>query len=759
MSDTSARSALRRDGWMLPLSTAALASGIVLGHHTNHLLPIALCAALGIFCLLVSRKWLRTASWCLLLACVGCVLCYCAEHTSLPPEGSATLTGVIAEDIRVREDGQVRVILRDVVVGENRRIAGAYWTWYLNADDTLPDVLRPGSRVTFKARIYHPQGLTNPEGFDFRGYLLQQNIPAGVYGCENLKEAPSSFSLQTMLAKSRANLDARLRLALGERVGRLASATLLGLRDAMPEEDQAAFRELGIAHVLSVSGYHVGVLAWLLSLLTRRWKAHRRLVTLLTLTILILYALLTGGRPPVVRAVMIWTLLRWSHSRSRAPLPLHLLCFSAMAQLIFSPLQLFSASFQMTYGAMLGLYGIFPALRRTLPREHPLLRRLLTALYISFSAQWGILLPMLYWYGEINPPAVLFNLLLVPLLTGLIALFWIVLLLLPLMPIFTLPGKLTALYAEGLLSLLSSARELPACVLWLRRPGAVFILGFLLASAGLSVYLRRKDRRRLPLLLAGLLLMGTLLLPIPYQGISYVQFDVGNADAAVLHDHDYVTVIDTGETGEEVAGYLHARRLSIDLLVLTHLHSDHAGGLEALLDRDIPIAECVLPLGAEACDVPERVLDLLDRLRATGTRVTYALRQDEFPLPSGNLTVLWPVEGIGHGDANASCLVLLAELDGVRLLLTGDIPQDYGQLATTPADVLKAAHHGSANGTTSDILDLASPSAVLVSCADANRVARVRRISGVPVYATRERGALMLSIQNGTYTIEGFLAP
>lgn len=587
--------------------------------------------------LLLGRRRTRAAGCLLLTFLLGAALGIRTANPTLPPEGDAQVTGVVAGEVDFREEkGQVRVILRDVTLNGEHIASGAYWTYYLKADENIPDFLTPGARISMTAEVYHPQGQRNPHGYDFRQALQQKNILIGLYGAAKLQALPDGLSLYGLAARFNHRMAQTLRDVCGEEAGQLASAVLLGMRDEVPDEEQEQFRRLGIAHILSVSGFHVGVLVALLALLMMPVK-HRRLRMALTLPMLLAYAFLTGGNAPAVRAVLLWALVCWGRIRHKRVLMPHVLCASAMIQLLFAPAQLFSASFQMTYGVMAAICGITA---QTAPNA---------------QKKRG-------WKGKI-------------------------------------------------LSLLSVS-----------------------AAA----------------------LMATILLPAPFSGTEYIQLDMGDADAAVLRQEKHVLVVDAGEYGGDLASYLRAEHLPVDLLVLTHLHSDHAGGVRELLDEGIPIRRCVMPSGALEADFDEEVLPLLARMEANGTVIETVRRGDILQWAEGKLTVLFPPEGFSASNANDGSMALLVEAEGVKLLLTGDLSARYGQYAAVSADVVKAAHHGSKNGTTQAFLDESAPTAVLVSTKRENAADYLRGITDADVYSTLESGAIIIRMADSCFTIEEF---
>lgn len=745
----------------MPCAALLMMAGIALGFQApTSAMPMLCVSAALAGLLLLGRRRTRAAGCLLLTFLLGAALGIRTANPTLPPEGDAQVTGVVAGEVDFRaEKGQVRVILRDVTLNGERIASGAYWTFYLKADEKVPDCLTPGARISMTAEVYHPQGQRNPHGYDFRQALRQKNILIGLYGAAKLQALPDGLSLYGLAARFNHRMAQTLRDVCGEEAGQLASAVLLGMRDEVPDEEQEQFRRLGIAHILSVSGFHVGVLVALLALLMMPVK-HRRLRMALTLPMLLAYAFLTGGNAPAIRAVLLWAIVCWGRIRHKRVLMLHVLCASAMIQLMFAPAQLFSASFQMTYGVMAAICGITAQTAPNAQKKRGWKGKMLSLLSVSAAAQFGVLLPELYWFGRVPLLGIAVNVLLVAGMNVLLLLDWVTLLLTPIPWLAALPGAATRAVSEGFLHLVNALGRF-APTLWTRQPDAWVILGWLLVFAALLPFGKSRNRwqnrkKRLPMLAAGAVLMATILLPAPFSGTEYMQLDMGDADAAVLRQEKHVLVVDAGEYGGDLASYLRAEHLPVDLLVLTHLHSDHAGGVRELLDEGIPIRRCVMPSGALEADFDEEVLPLLARMEANGTVIETVGRGDILQWAEGKLTVLFPPEGFSASNANDGSMALLVEAEGVKLLLTGDLSAQYGQYAAVSADVVKAAHHGSKNGTTQAFLDESAPSAVLVSTKRESAADYLRSITDADVYSTLKSGAIIIRMADSCFTIDQF---
>lgn len=108
-------------------------------------------------------------------------------------------------------------------------------------------------------------------------------------------------------------------------------------------------------------------------------------------------------------------------------------------------------------------------------------------------------------------------------------------------------------------------------------------------------------------------------------------------------------------------------------------------------------------------------------------------------------------------DPNSYSMTLQAQVNGTTMLLTGDLDGVYELYAAVPADVLKAAHHGSAGSSSVDFLEAVAPQTVLVSTGRKERLQMMQEKAGnAQVYSTEQHGALTIHLEENTYTITTF---
>lgn len=744
--------------WVLPWAALMLAAGILLGRMANAALPGWIALGCALMTVVLCRGWGRFMAAGLTVCALGFVLGQAAYHPALPAEGTYTVSGIVTGEIRYGDRGQVKMELHHVTLN-GVKADNAYWSFYLAEEEVLPEGLKPGVMVTMTADVYHPDGADNPDGYDFREYLLQRKMTFGVYGRDDLSCTAAPFTLDGAAAALRHRLSQGLVSAMGEDAGGYASAMLLGVTSLVPSEDREAFSRLGIAHVLSISGFHVGVLAMLIGLLFQALKLSRRLQCGFVGVVLVAYCLLTGAHAPVVRAAVLFLLREYGALRHRQRSSLHLLCASMIGILLVSPCQVTGASFQLTYGAMLGLTLVTPAMQRLWKPRARVLQKLWELTCATMGAQIGVLVPQLYWFGELPLLGLVLNLFVFSLTTGVMTLYWLTLVLLPIPALAGAVGSLAGWVTTLLTGAVRTLGNLNFISLWTKQANMLTLIGWCLLMVAISYLAVLHGRKRLLCGITGGALMILSLIPLPHTTTEYIQFSVGNADAALLYDQEKVVLIDTGESGYDASRYLHHRRLSVDALILTHLHTDHAGGVEALLADRIPVTTCYVPWGGDTLAVSEDMTALMQRLEATGTQIVTLSRGDVIDLPSGKITVLWPEEGRVRPamDPNSYSMTMLAEVQGVTLMLTGDLDGAYEMYAATPADVLKAAHHGSVNSSSEAFLAAVQPQTVLISTGRRDRLERMQEKAGDrDVFSTAQHGALTIRMDAGAYTIETF---
>ncbi|NLW20331.1 MAG: DUF4131 domain-containing protein [Clostridiales bacterium] len=727
----------------------------------------ALGLALALFSagLLFGMPRARALSLLLAFLMLGTLLGGLAAYPSLPPEGSYQVTGRVAGPSARSEDGRrIKAVLLDVTLtredGDRLRVRRAYWTYYAEEEAPLP---LDGQHASFTARLYHPSPQVNPHGFDFREYLLQQGMAVGLSGADSLALSPQGqLTPASPWLRMRDALSRRLDLLFGARAP-LFKALLLGQRDELDEGLQQNFRLAGIAHVLAVSGLHVGFLVLALRGLLGLLRLPPRVTFVVVLLFLLLYCRLLDFSPSVLRASLLAVLLLSGRLLRRRVDPLTSLAAAFVLILLARPLDLFNLGFQLSFLAVLGIITLgdrFMAAMnswrpyRRLPRW---LQALLQAYAITLAASLMTLVPLANAFHRVS----LLGLIISPLAIALIglllqgglavlALSWLSL---PLAGLLARPlSSLAALYTQGV----GLAASLPWASPRLRGFDGIQALG----CYGLVLLASRYTRlRRLPKgILAGVLALALLLPPLMTRqdALRYVQLEAGDADSALILDGPITYVLDTGSHGGDLAALLLREGRQVDALLLTHLHSDHIGGLEQLLDAGVVIKQILLPHGAITAGDLDGVDGLLAPARLAGIPFMELGRGDQLVSGRVRAQVLWPYHGALYPGlpANSGSLVIYWQLEGFGLLTTGDLPAPYAPYALQPAQVMKLSHHGAKADNPAALLELLRPQLALIPASSRQpqrqQAARATLHGlGATTLVTGQTGAITLDFADG----------
>lgn len=754
---------------------------------TRTLMTLALCYALGVvwralewggqdFCIVLAgiltlAAWLggrRRLAACFAAVLLGGVAAFCALLPDMqgftPPTGQVLVRGVAQE---VRQDGDtLRLTLDHIVLEkENRALEGkAAVTSYTQPAFTLAC----GQTVTLRTEIEHLRGPTNPGGVDYtlpnkadgifftmRGEAFSLVQPADPYSpavwAENLRGYVTGQIEQVFKASAP-----------------LMKGILIGNTDALSAADQEALRAAGISHLTAASGLHAGIVAAALWAVLKLFHARRRTRAIWTVAVMGLYCTLVGFTPSIVRAALMLCVVLLSDLTGRrvdAPTQLAAVFWGI---LIFSPLDIFTLSFQLSFAAAAGLIALARPLERALTF---LPRWVASALAVPVAAQLGTLPVVLAHFHELPVFSLVCNIIAVPyatvlLLAGLVAL--LPALVFPALAAYT--GDVVAYLAGWLLDGARWVADIPGSMVHLPPLSPLWITGLalLLILCGRYDFFGRIHRKSwLCIGLSAVLTLGAVIGWLPLRGeLRLTVLDVGQGDAMVLQTPGgKAYLIDAGPADEgydlgesRVVPALYAMGITrLEGAAATHLHSDHAGGMAA-------VVRAMRPQTFYSSEAPDESWQALNAaLSGCGAQTQVLGAGDTLAWDGVNVRVLSPQEG----QKGQRSLVLEIEYQGMTMLICGDLePNEEEELLKRmpPAEVLKVAHHGSGNVTGEDFLHRVSPKVALISVGASNTYGHpapetLMRLyeAGAQVLRTDEKGALTVSMRDGRVHIDYFI--
>ena len=293
------------------------------------------------------------------------------------PIDRALFVGIL-EQIELQPAGQ-RVTLRDVDIKDLPRDATPHRI-RVKTVVAQPE-LRIGQKVGGVASLSAPSGPAEPGAFNFRRQAFFDDLGATGFGFGRLKilkePEESRFSGVTIaiadwIADTRSAIAQRIRSQLPDATGAVAIALTVGDQTALRAAEINAMRDSGLAHLMSISGLHIGIAAGLfffglrLALAFVPWIALRypvkKWAAALAIVAAALYAGLAGWTPPTQRSLLMTGIALLAIMLDRSPISLQLVAWAAAIILMFQPEALLGASFQMSFAAVFALVVVFDRL-------------------------------------------------------------------------------------------------------------------------------------------------------------------------------------------------------------------------------------------------------------------------------------------------------------------------------------------------------------------------------------------------------------
>lgn len=523
-----------------------------------------------------------------------------------------------------------------------------------------------------------------------------------------------------------------VRAVFPEDVSGFLCALLTGDKSGLTDGDYAALRRSGAAHIAAVSGLHLTFFAGFLAIFFPR---RSRAGAALTVFLMLVFAAVAGFTPSVSRAAFMTSMTLLAPLLGRENDGPTTLSAALMALLLFDPYCVLSVSLQLSFASVAGIHlfsrPLYQAMTRPLSRGGSRLRQFLrgelSLLYSNLSVSLGALVlttPLCaYYFGSVSLIAPLTNLLILWAISLLFAPALLLALLgIPLPALAAVPALPVTLLLRYVLAVIRALGSLTFASV---STGGIYLCAWLTLAYLLLIWtLLRRDRRPiLPICAAVCTLCAALLLTSLSSSVwpmTITMLDVGQGQCILLRSGGRTAVIDCGgnedNAGDLAADHLQSMGVSrVDLLILTHCHSDHANGVPELLSR-MEVSSLILPVLADDSAQPLQT-EIVELARSAGTQVLPLERTRALTFGNSTLTLCAP---LGSGDTNEEGLFVLATCGSFDLLVTGDADSFVESLLVKYADlpdieVLAVGHHGSARSTSDVLLDTVTPEIALIS--------------------------------------------
>ncbi len=667
-----------------------------------------------------------------------------------------------------------------------------------------------GDTVRFFSRLKKPRNFGNPGGFDYEWWLKRRGVVATGSVEDGLVITTKKAQGSSAFFGGLRQIASRHIESAGVKNPGLLKALLLGERGAVDKETSEEFIRAGCAHLLAISGLHVGFVAWFFYVITL-WVAKRserlmlainvrKLSAFLALAPVFLYGAIAGFPVSTQRAVIMVAAFVATLLIGRVRDLYNTLALAALIVLVIHPGALWDASFQLSFTAVLAIIYLTPRLGEYFDEEAKektragmITLRLRQMLFATAAATLGTMPLLAMHFNRVSLAAFASNIATVPITTFLTVPLALVSIL-ALAVSNTLANILIRL-ADASLTLTSKLvkffSDLPYSSLWVSTPTYLEAALFYLALVVTGYYLKRSN----PKAALGVVFAVTIIFVGAYAFRGYLVSDtgelkvtylsVGQGDSALVEipsiSNEPVKrmLIDGGgflgtefDTGRNiVAPYLWKRKIrQIEYVVLSHPQRDHMGGLAFIIDNFGPREFWWSGRGELGKDLKKALEDsgtdvlvvdsLSTKREINGVKV-------EFLGPDASVADIAMTE---RRDVNDQSVVMRLLYGKRSFIFTGDISSEVEKRLSTKdavrADVLKVSHHGSRYSSSEGFIKDVSPSVAVVSAGYNNpfgfpHESTLERLKAraVETYRTDIHGAVRVSTDGTSLEVGTYLTP
>lgn len=638
---------------------------------------------------------------------------------------------------------------------------------YLNKEEQI----RIGMFLRVCGKLEEIPGSRNPGEFDSKQYYACQKIYYQMKDGKVCDKSTGYSYFGQFLQEIRQKAGTILDEAAGSYAG-IFQAMILGERGNLDAETKMQYQMAGIMHILAISGLHISFAGMGFFRLLKKAGAGNGVAGAASAFLIYAYGIMTGGSVSAMRAVGMFLVLVGAGIAGRSYDLLSAMALSAIVLLLDAPAYLYSLSFLLSFGAVIGIGALTPEICSLLNLEKKTAKSLAGSVIV-----WLITLPVaLRAYGEVSLAGVILNLLVLPtsgivLASGIFALP-VGLFVIEIAKRVVFPGKCVLFFYEKLCEVvgwiphstwITGSPQLWQCVVYYVMLGVAF--------AGLKW---GKKAASVALVILAVVFLGYH----SRNGLTITCLDIGQGDCCVLKMPGGENfLLDGGSSNKkntavcQILPYLKNQGIAtLDGIFVSHTDQDHISGIEELLElcaqnlATVRVKNLILPDWNTTGEEYEKLKMLAEQ---TGILVQTAREGNLLKTKEAQIEILAPENGADGSDTNEDGMVMEVHFGKFRGLFTGDIGAETEKKlldSMEDVDFLKVAHHGSKYSTCQGFLDVVSPEIAVISCSAKNTYGHpsadtIKRLEdcGAQVEYTMKNGAITVQTDGEGIWLDRFI--
>lgn len=624
--------------------------------------------------------------------------------------------------------------------------------------------LHYGQFISVSANIETPSVNRNQNQFNYQSYLKNQNVHY-ILRVSNLT-ITNQFSPSFLMRLQ--NIRLKIITYLTEKISPTISpyclALISGEKSGFSPEMYEVYQQMGVVHLLAISGLHVNLLIGAIYFLLLKFGITRERAITCLLVFLPFYVILTGANPPVIRAATMTALLLLSEKYTTKWSSFSAICLSFILFFLLQPYVVKEVGFQLSYAVS---FGIILSSRQILTKQQNAFTK---SLAISFISTIMSSVVMMYHFYSFSWVGIFFNLIYVPIFTIIILPGCLTVFVLSFFSteIFHFPEVVLTFFIELVEKLTYIFAKIPHQTIVTGRPNTVILVLIIIT---IIIFFSQWQKKKFPFWIFICFCFLCYLASFNFSGkVSFI--DVGQGDSILIqlpyNQGNYL--IDTGGQllfekeawakkrkpftigGSTLTPVLKSKGInSLDKVIITHSDADHMEGLDDL-QKNITINELIYAKGAENKPIMKEALVAMPKVKQT-----IILVGAKWQIGENSFECLYP-DKAGEGG-NDDSIVLKAVLDDKVWLFTGDLEAN-GEMGISEqpikADILKVGHHGSKTSSSKEFIQKVKPTFAVISCGLNNRFGHPHaetintlETAGVTILRTDVQGEIIYTFGKG----------
>ena len=631
------------------------------------------------------------------------------------------------------------------ILGNEKIIGNYYFKTEVEKNNFVKDY-QLGDKVEVNGTFNKPNNNTVFNLFNYHKYLETKKI----YYLMDISSIKKIANNKNIFYKIINLIDKRINTYKSKKY---LKAFILGKTDLLDDDIKTNYQELGVSHLLAISGMHISLFSGIILFLLKKCHIGGNISYFITILFLLFYMKLTGNTSSVSRAVILFMLLTFNKMFNFKLSTLKIWCFTFSIIIFKNPYSLVDVGFQFSF--TVSFYLIL--LQKNLTSNN----YFIGLLKISFVSLLVSLPISIYYFYQVNFLSIIWNLIFVPLVSIIIFPLSLITFIIP--------------YFDALLYLLINIMESIAGVcnsikmfqFIFGKPSLIWIFLYYLI---ITLWLYKKYFVFKYVLIGLLVFQYFKLLIIPNN--FFMMIDVGQGDSLLIHYNNVSILIDTGGKVSYQKEKWQERKTKsiadsklipllksygirkINYLVTTHGDYDHMG--EAInLVNNFKVDNVIFNCG-EYQDLEKELIKVLEK-----KKIKYYSCIKELNIDSSKLYFLQTKK---YDNENDNSNVIYTEFGNYRFLFMGDAGKEkekdiLDKYNLSNIDVLKVGHHGSKTSSSTNFISSINPKYSLISVGKNNRYGHpnkevINNLKNTKIYRTDQDGSIMFKIKNNKLKIE-----